>query len=62
MIPPYFVNDASMQGTGQFPKFTEDVYTIVDTDDPDKPRDLTLIPTAEVPLVNYFRGKILDAK
>ena len=62
VIPPYLVNDASMQGTGQFTKFTEDVYTIVDNDDPDKPRDLTLIPTAEVPLVNYFRGKILDAK
>ena len=62
VIPPYLVNDASMQGTGQFPKFTEDVYTIVDNDVPDKPRDLTLIPTAEVPLVNYFRGKILDAK
>lgn len=62
VIPPYLVNDASMQGTGQFPKFTKDVYTIVDNDDPDKPRDLTLIPTAEVPLVNYFRGKILDAK
>lgn len=62
VIPPYLVNDASMQGTGQFPKFTEDVYTIVDNDDPDKPRDLTLIPTAEVPLVNYFRSKILDAK
>lgn len=62
VIPPYLVNDASMQGTGQFPKFTEDVYTIVDNDAPDKPRDLTLIPTAEVPLVNYFRGKILDAK
>lgn len=62
VIPPYLVNDASMQGTGQFPKFNEDVYTIVDNDDPDKPRDLTLIPTAEVPLVNYFRGKILDAK
>lgn len=62
VIPPYLVNDASMQGTGQFPKFTEDVYTIVDNDDPDKPRDLTLIPTAEVPLVNYFRGKILDGE
>ena len=62
IIPPYLVNDASMQGTGQFPKFTEDDYTIVDNDDPDKPRDLTLIPTAEVPLVNYFRGKILDSK
>lgn len=62
VIPPYLVNDASMQGTGQFPKFTEDVYTIVDNDDPDKPRDLTLIPTAEVSLVNYFRGKILDGE
>lgn len=62
VIPPYLVNDASMQGTGQFPKFHEDVYTIVDNDDPDKPRDLTLIPTAEVPLVNYFRGEILDGK
>ena len=59
VIPPYLVNDASMQGTGQFPKFTEDVYTIVDNDDPDKPRDLTLIPTAEVPLVNYILSKIL---
>ena len=62
VIPPYLVNDASIQGTGQFPKFTEDVNTIVDNDDPDKPRDLTLIPTAEVPLVNYFRGKILDGE
>lgn len=62
VIPPYMVNDNSMQGTGQFPKFKEDVYTIVDNDDPDKARDLTLIPTAEVPLVNYFRGKILDGK
>lgn len=62
VIPPYLVNYDSMQGTGQFPKFTEDVYTIVDNDDPDKPRELTLIPTAEVPLVNYFRDKILDIK
>lgn len=60
VIPPYLVNDESMQGTGQFPKFREDVYTIVDNDDPDKPLDLTLIPTAEVPLVNYFRDEIID--
>ncbi len=59
VIPPYLVNDESMQGTGQFPKFREDVYTIVDNDDPDKPLDLTLIPTAEVPLVNYFRDEII---
>ncbi len=62
VIPPYLVNDDSMQGTGQFPKFTKDVYTIVDNDDPDKPLNLTLIPTAEVPLVNYFRGDIVDGK
>lgn len=60
MIPPYLVNKASMQGTGQFPKFTEDVYTIVDNDDPNKSLELTLIPTAEVPLVNYFRDRIID--
>ncbi len=59
IIPPYLVNDASMTGTGQFPKFHEAVYTIVDNDDPDKPRNLTLIPTAEVPLVNYFRDEII---
>ena len=62
VIPPYLVNDDSMQGTGQFPKFHEDVYTIVDNDDPDKPLDLTLIPTAEVPLVNYFRNEIIHGE
>ncbi|GFZ27606.1 serine--tRNA ligase [Lactobacillus corticis] len=62
VLPPYLVNDASMQGTGQFPKFHEDVYTIVDNDDPDKPLDLTLIPTAEVPLVNYFRNEIIHGE
>ena len=62
IIPPYLVNDDSMQGTGQFPKFREDVYTIVDNDDPDKPLDLTLIPTAEVPLVNYFRNEIIHGE
>ena len=62
IIPPYLVNDESMQGTGQFPKFREDVYTIVDNDNPDKPRDLTLIPTAEVPLVNYFRDEIIQGE
>lgn len=54
MQVPYLVNDDSMYGTGQFPKFKEDTYTIVDED-----RDLTLIPTAEVPLTNYYRGEIL---
>ena len=53
MIPPYIVNSNSMFGTGQFPKFKEDVFQLADT-------DLTLIPTAEVPLTNYYNGEILD--
>ena len=53
MIPPYIVNDESMFGTGQFPKFKEDVYEL-------KNENLTLIPTAEVPLTNYYRDEILD--
>ncbi|BDR57288.1 serine--tRNA ligase [Xylocopilactobacillus apis] len=54
MLVPYLVNDESMFGTGQFPKFTEDTYTVTNED-----QDLTLIPTAEVPLTNYYRGEIL---
>ena len=42
-----------MFGTGQFPKFKEDVFQLENT-------DLTLIPTAEVPLTNYYNGEILD--
>jgi len=56
MITPYLVNNDSMFGTGQFPKFTEDVYTIINEGDP-----LTLIPTAEVPLVNYYRDEIIPS-
>lgn len=52
MITPILVNDESMYGTGQFPKFKEDVFQIQE-------RDLTLIPTAEVPLTNYYRNEIL---
>ncbi|WP_208560670.1 serine--tRNA ligase [Marinilactibacillus kalidii] len=55
MIPPYLVNADSLYGTGQFPKFKEDVFQIQDT-------DLTLIPTAEVPLTNYYRDEILEEK
>lgn len=54
VIPPYMVNSASMYGTGQFPKFKEDVYQLQD-------EDLTLIPTAEVPLTNYYRDEVLPA-
>ncbi|AEB31141.1 serine--tRNA ligase [Carnobacterium sp. 17-4] len=52
MMTPYLVNSDSMFGTGQFPKFKEDVFQIEGT-------DLTLIPTAEVPLTNYYRNEIL---
>lgn len=55
MITPYLVNSDAMFGTGQFPKFKEDVFQIED-------RDLTLIPTAEVPLTNYYSHEILDGK
>lgn len=53
VITPYIVNDDSMFATGQFPKFKEDVYELEE-------ENLTLIPTAEVPLTNYFRDEILD--
>ncbi len=57
VLPPYLVNDDSMFGTGQFPKFVGDSYTVTNEDS-----DLTLIPTAEVPLVNYYRDTIIDAE
>ena len=53
VIPPYIVNSHSMFGTGQFPKFKEDVFQLANT-------DLTLIPKAEVPLTNYYNGEILE--
>ena len=52
MIPPYIVNADSMFGTGQFPKFKEDVFQLENS-------NYTLIPTAEVPLTNYYRDEIL---
>ncbi|WP_314208555.1 serine--tRNA ligase [Vagococcus salmoninarum] len=55
MMTPYIVNSASMYGTGQFPKFKEDVFQLADS-------DLTLIPTAEVPLTNYYRDEILKGE
>ena len=53
IIPPYMVNHDSMFGTGQYPKFKEDTFELADS-------DYVLIPTAEVPLTNYYRGEILD--
>lgn len=51
---PVIVNADSLYGTGQLPKFKEDLFTL--TDD----RDLYLIPTAEVPLTNIYRNEIID--
>ncbi len=53
LITPYVVNSQAMFGTGQFPKFKEDVFQLAD-------KDLTLIPTAEVPLTNYYSNEILN--
>ncbi|HEP2040485.1 TPA: serine--tRNA ligase [Streptococcus pyogenes] len=55
IITPYLVNHDSMFGTGQYPKFKEDTFELADT-------NFVLIPTAEVPLTNYYRGEILDGK
>jgi len=53
LLPPFVVNTDSMRGTGQLPKMAEDMYHCeVD--------DFWLIPTAEVPVTNYFRNEIMD--
>jgi seryl-tRNA synthetase len=55
IFAPFLVNDESMIGTGQFPKFKDEYYRLE--------RDgLSLIPTAEVPLTNLYRDEILDAE
>ena len=55
MLPPFVVNSDSMTGTGQLPKFAEDLYHCqID--------DFWLIPTAEVPVTNYYRDDILNVK
>lgn len=51
--PPYMVNRAAMTGTGQLPKFEEDLFKLRD-------REYYLIPTAEVPLTNLHAGEVLD--
>jgi len=51
--PPFLVNSITMQGTGQLPKFAEDLYKC-------QMDDLWLIPTAEVPLTNLHSGEILN--
>ena len=52
MLPPYIVNRDSLYGTGQLPKFEEDLFKLTEN-------DYYLIPTAEVPVTNYHRGEIL---
>jgi seryl-tRNA synthetase len=54
--PPFMVNAASLLGTGNLPKFEADLFKIAGE------WDLFLVPTAEVPLTNMFRGEILDGR
>lgn len=54
-FPPFIVNKDSMLGTGQLPKFAEDMFKL-------EGLDYYLIPTAEVPITNYHRGEILDGQ
>ena len=53
VFPPFIVNADSAQGTGQLPKFAEDMFRLENT-------DYYLIPTAEVPVTNLHRDEILD--
>jgi len=53
MLPPYMVNRDSMTGTGQLPKFEEDAFKL-------EGWDYFLVPTAEVPVTNYYRDDILS--
>ena len=54
VLPPFLVNSASLFGTGQLPKFKEDLFKC-------EGQDLWLIPTAEVPVTNIFRDETLEA-
>jgi seryl-tRNA synthetase len=54
--PPFLVNAAALTGTGNLPKFEQDLFKIGGD------WDLYLVPTAEVPLTNMFRGEILDGR
>jgi seryl-tRNA synthetase len=54
--PPFLVNAAALRGTGNLPKFEQDLFKIAGD------WDLYLIPTAEVPLTNLYRGEILDGR
>jgi seryl-tRNA synthetase len=56
VAPPFLANSASLTGTGNLPKFEQDLFKIAGD------WDLFLIPTAEVPLTNLYRGEILDGR
>jgi seryl-tRNA synthetase len=56
VFPPYLINAKAMTGTGQLPKFEEDMYRC------DKGDDLYLDPTAEVPVTNIYMDEILEAE
>ncbi|MGI5888830.1 MAG: serine--tRNA ligase [Oscillospiraceae bacterium] len=53
LLPPFIANGDSMTGTGQLPKFAEDMYKL-------EGLDYYLVPTAEVPVTNYRRAEVLD--
>ncbi len=55
VLPPFLVNSTSLYGTGNLPKFAEDLFRC-------EGHDLWLAPTAEVPLTNLFRDEILDSE
>jgi seryl-tRNA synthetase len=54
VLPPFLINSASLFGTGQLPKFKQDLFKIENT-------DFWLAPTAEVPVTNLFRDETLNA-
>jgi seryl-tRNA synthetase len=66
VLPPFMVNSKSLFGTGQLPKFAEDLFRCSDADATAaangefKDNDHWLIPTAEVPVTNLYRDEILD--
>jgi seryl-tRNA synthetase len=55
VLPPYLVNSESMYGTGQLPKFAQDLFKV-----PHGEKDLWLIPTAEVPVTNLYRDEVIE--
>jgi seryl-tRNA synthetase len=54
VVPPYMANSTSLFGTGNLPKFAQDLFKVEGT-------DYYLIPTAEVPVTNIFQGEVLDS-